>query len=573
MSAAGNGQFDLKHRSRALTEGRDRAAARAYLKGIGYDDEALSKPIVGVANTWTETMPCNFHLRALAKHVKDGIRAAGGTPMEFNTVAISDGITMGTSGMKTSLVSREVVADSIELVALGHLFDAVIALCACDKTIPGTVMALARLDVPGVMLYGGSIPPGHYQGRDITIMDVFEAVGANAAGKITDQELADIEAAASPGAGACGGQYTANTMAMAFEMLGISPIGPSLAPAQDATKADHAYAAGELVVDVLRRGQKPSDLITRESLENAILAVAASGGSTNGVLHLLAVAREAGVPLEIDDFDRIAESTPSLCDLKPGGRFVATDLHAAGGTAVLASRLKELGLLHADAPTVTGKSIGQHADEADEAEGQEVIRPLANPIKKTGGIAILRGNLAPEGSVVKLSGHERRLHSGPARVFEGEEATMAAVTSGQINPGDVVVIRNEGPAGGPGMREMLAVTAAIVGEGLGDSVALITDGRFSGATRGFMVGHVAPEAVHRGPIAAVREGDTVTIDVDNRRLDIDVSDGEIEQRLADYEPPAPTVTKGVLAKYAAQVSSASEGAITRATPVRAPVAR
>ena len=355
-------------------------------------------------------------------------------------------------------------------------------------------------------------------------------------------------------------------MAMAFEMMGVSPIGPSLAPAQDATKADHAYAAGELIVDVLRRGQRPSDLITRESLENAILAVAASGGSTNGVLHLLAVAREMGVPLDIDDFDRIAESTPSLCDLKPGGRFVATDLHAAGGTAVLAKRLKDLGLLHENAPTVTGKSIGQHADEADEAPGQEVIRPLDNPIKKTGGIAILRGNLAPEGSVVKLSGHERRLHSGPARVFEGEEATMAAVTSGQINPGDVVVIRNEGPAGGPGMREMLAVTAAIVGEGLGDSVALITDGRFSGATRGFMVGHVAPEAVHGGPIAAVREGDTVTIDVDNRRLDIDISDEELETRLAGYEPPAPSVTRGVLAKYAAQVSSASEGAITsRAT--------
>jgi dihydroxy-acid dehydratase len=559
--------------SRVILEGPDRAAARAYLKGIGYDDEALAKPIIGVANTWIETMPCNFHLRALAKHVKDGIRAAGGTPMEFNTVAISDGITMGTQGMKTSLVSREVVADSIELVSLGHLFDAVICLCACDKTIPGTVMALARLNVPGVMLYGGSIPPGHYKGKDITVMDVFEAVGANAAGKITDQELADIEAAASPGPGACGGQYTANTMAMAFEMMGISPIGPSLVPAQDVTKSKVAYAAGELVMDVLRRGQKPSDLITRESLENAILAVAASGGSTNGVLHLLAVAREAGVPLDIDDFDRIAESTPSLCDLKPGGRFVATDLHAAGGTAVLASRLKALGLLHADAPTVTGKSIGRHADEANETPGQEVIRPLDDPIKKTGGIAILRGNLAPEGSVVKLSGHERRHHSGPARVFEGEEATMAAVTGGRINPGDVVVIRNEGPAGGPGMREMLAVTAAIVGEGLGDSVALITDGRFSGATRGFMVGHVAPEAVHRGPIAAVREGDTVTIDVDNRRIDIDVSDEEIEQRLADYEPPAPTVTKGVLAKYAAQVSSASEGAITQPAPARTPVAR
>ena len=432
--------------------------------------------------------------------------------------------------MKTSLVSREVVADSIELVTLGHLFDAVICLCACDKTIPGTVMALARLDVPGVMLYGGSIPPGHYQGRDITIMDVFEAVGANAAGKITDQDLADIEAAASPGAGACGGQYTANTMAMAFEMMGISPIGPSLAPAQDATKSDHAYAAGELVMDVLRRGQKPSATSSPATVarERDPRRRGVSGGSTNGVLHLLAVAREAGVAARHRRLrPRSPSPRPSLCDLKPGGRFVATDLHAAGGTAVLAQRLVELGLLHEDAPTVTGKTIGQHAAEAQEQPGQEVIRPLDNPIKKTGGIAILRGNLAPEGSVVKLSGHERRHHRGPARVFEGEEAAMQAVTSGQINPGDVVVIRNEGPAGGPGMREMLAVTAAIVGEGLGDSVALLTDGRFSGATRGFMAGHIAPEAVHSGPIAAVREGDTITIDVDNRRIDLDVPDDEI----------------------------------------------
>jgi dihydroxy-acid dehydratase len=569
MSAAGNGHPDLKHRSRALTEGRDRAAARAYLKGIGYDDEALAKPIIGVANTWIETMPCNFHLRALAAKVKDGIRAAGGTPMEFNTVAISDGITMGTAGMKTSLVSREVIADSIELVTLGHLFDAVIALSGCDKTIPATVMALARLDVPSVMLYGGSIPPGRYQGRDITIMDVFEAVGAHAAGKITDQDLLDIEAAASPGVGACGGQYTANTMAMAFEMLGISPIGPSLVPAQDATKAEVAYAAGELVMDVLRRGLKPSDIITRESLENAIAAVASSGGSTNGVLHLLAVAREAGVPLDIDDFDRIAESVPTLCDLKPGGRFVATDLHAAGGTALLAQRLLEGGHLHSDQVTVTGKTIGEHAKEARETPGQEVIRPLENPLKPTGGLAILRGNLAPEGSVVKLSGHERRHHRGPARVFDGEEAAMAAVTSGEINPGDVVIIRNEGPAGGPGMREMLAVTAAIVGEGLGDSVALLTDGRFSGATRGFMGGHIAPEAVRGGPIAAVREGDTVTIDVAARRIDLDLPEDEIERRLAEYEPPeAPRW--GVLAKYAALVSSASEGAVTQPGPARTP---
>jgi dihydroxy-acid dehydratase len=569
MSAAGNGHPDLKHRSRALTEGRDRAAARAYLKGIGYDDEALAKPIIGVANTWIETMPCNFHLRALAAKVKDGIRAAGGTPMEFNTVAISDGITMGTAGMRTSLVSREVIADSIELVTRGHLFDAVIALSGCDKTIPGTVMALARLDVPSVMLYGGSIPPGRYQGRDITIMDVFEAIGAHAAGKITDQDLADIEAAASPGVGACGGQFTANTMAMAFEVLGISPIGPSLVPAQDATKAEVAYAAGELVMDVLKRGLKPSDIITRESLENAIAAVASSGGSTNGVLHLLAVAREMGVPLDIDDFDRIAESVPTLCDLKPGGRFVATDLHAAGGTALLAQRLLEAGKLHEDQVTVTGKTIGDHAREAHESPGQEVIRPLEHPLKATGGLAILRGNLAPEGSVVKLSGHERRHHRGPARVFDGEEAAMAAVTSGQINPGDVVVIRNEGPAGGPGMREMLAVTGAIVGEGLGDSVALLTDGRFSGATRGFMAGHIAPEAARGGPIGAVREGDAITIDVEARRIDMDVPDDEIERRLADYMPPDPPPA-GVLAKYAALVSSASEGAVTQPQPAGVP---
>jgi dihydroxy-acid dehydratase len=516
-------------------------------------------------------MPCNFHLRALAAKVKDGIRAAGGTPMEFNTVAISDGITMGTAGMRTSLVSREVIADSIELVTRGHLFDAVIALSGCDKTIPGTVMALARLDVPSVMLYGGSIPPGHYQGRDITIMDVFEAIGAHAAGKITDQDLADIEAAASPGVGACGGQYTANTMAMAFEVLGISPIGPSLVPAQDATKSEVAYAAGELVMDVLKRGLRPSDIITRESLENAIAAVASSGGSTNGVLHLLAVAREMGVPLDIDDFDRIAESVPTLCDLKPGGRFVATDLHAAGGTALLAQRLLEAGKLHEDQLTVTGKTIGDHAREAREAPGQEVIRPLDHALKPTGGLAILRGNLAPEGSVVKLSGHERRHHRGPARVFDGEEAAMAAVTSGQINPGDVVVIRNEGPAGGPGMREMLAVTGAIVGEGLGDSVALLTDGRFSGATRGFMAGHIAPEAARGGPIGAVREGDAITIDVEARRIDMDVPDDEIERRLADYTPPDPP-PPGVLAKYAALVSSASEGAVTQPQPTSVPAA-
>src|ERR671916_3496918 len=531
--------MDPKHRSRPLTEGPERAPARAYLHGIGFDAEALAKPIIGVASTWTETMPCNFGLRALAAKVKEGIREAGGTPMEFNTIAISDGITMGTSGMKTSLVSREVIADSIELVGRGHLFDAVVALSACDKTIPGTVMALARLDVPSLMLYSGSIPPGHYKGQDVTIMDVFEAIGARAAGKITDEELTAIEAVASPGAGACGGQFTANTMAMAFQMLGISPLGPSDIPAQDATKAQAAYDAGVMVMDVLARGQRPSEIITREAIENAIAAVAMSGGSTNAVLHLLAVAREMGLELSIDDFDAIAARTPLLCDLKPGGRYVATDMHAAGGTAVVASRLLEAGLLNADAPTVHGKTIGELAEEAKETAGQQVVKPLAEPIKPTGGIAILRGNLAPEGSVVKLSGHERTHHEGPARVFDSEEAAMQAVTAGEINPGDVVVIRNEGPAGGPGMREMLAVTAALMGEGLGDSVALLTDGRFSGATRGFMAGHVAPEAPRGGPIAALRDGDTIVFDVERRELNVELSDEEIGERLASYEPPPP----------------------------------
>jgi dihydroxy-acid dehydratase len=556
--------MDLKHQSRALTDGPHRAPARSYLKGIGLTDEDLAKPIIGVASTWIETMPCNYHLRALANKVKEGIRAAGGTPMEFNTVAISDGITMGTSGMRMSLVSREVIADSIELCARGYLFDAVVALSGCDKTIPGTVMALARVDVPSVMLYGGSINPGHYGGRDVTILEVFEAVGAHATGQIDDEELERVVEAASPGVGACGGQFTANTMAMAFEMMGISPMGPSGVPAQDAGKAQVAYDTGVLVMDVLARGLRPSDLITRESLENAIRAVASSGGSTNAVLHLLAVAREAGVELTIDDFDRLARETPLLADLKPGGRFVATDLHRAGGVAVLAKRLDEAGLLHAGAPTVTGKTVGEHAAEAVEEPGQEVIRPLDNPVKPEGGLAILRGNLAPEGCVVKLSGHERRHAEGPARVFEGEEDAMQAVTTGGIEKGDVVVIRNEGPAGGPGMREMLAVTAAINGAGLGEHVTLLTDGRFSGATHGFMGGHVAPEALRGGPIAAVRDGDTITIDVDARRIDVDLDDEEIARRVAAYEPPQrddqPT---GVLAKYAKLVSSASEGAITR----------
>ena len=557
-----NGKLDPKHNSRALTEGAARAPARAYLHGIGFDAEALSKPIIGVASTWIETMPCNFHLRALSAKVKEGIRAAGGTPMELNTIAISDGITMGTSGMKTSLVSREVIADSIELVARGHLFDGIVALSACDKTIPGTVMALARLNLPGVMLYGGSIAPGRYRGHDVTIQDVFEAVGAHAAGKMSDEDLAELESVASPGAGACGGQFTANTMAMAFEILGISPMGSAMVPAEHADKASVAIEAGKLIMDVLDRGLRPREIITRASLENAIAAIATSGGSTNGVLHLLALAREAGVELDIDDFDRISEQTPLLCDLKPGGAYVATDLYAAGGVPLVAQRLLEAGLLHGGAITVTGRTVGSHAREAKETEGQRVVRPLDEPIKATGGLAILRGNLAPEGCVVKLSGHERRHHEGPARVFESEEEAMAAVVERTIERGEVIVIRNEGPAGGPGMREMLGVTAALNGIGLGEHVALLTDGRFSGATHGFMAGHVAPEAVRGGPIAAVHDGDLITIDVDARRLDVALDDDEIAARVAAYEGNDNAALGGVLGKYAKLVSSASEGAVT-----------
>jgi len=554
--------FDPKHRSRSFLEGPQRAPARAQLKGVGFDDEALAKPIVGVANTWIETMPCNFHLRALAARMKEGIRDAGGTPMELNTVAISDGITMGTRGMKTSLVSREVIADSIELVARGHHFDAVVALSGCDKTIPGTVMALARLDLPGLMLYGGSIRPGSVDGRDITIQEVFEAVGAHAAGRITDEQLREIEDSASPGPGACGGQFTANTMAMAYEVMGISPPGSAMVPAEAGSKADVAYECGRLVVDLLRRGVTARTLITRASLENAIAAATATGGSTNVVLHLLALAREAGVDLHIDDFDAVSTRTPLIGDLKPGGRYVATDLYAAGGVPLVVKRLDEMGVLHRDAPTVDGRTIGEVADAAQETPGQVVIRPLEDPLKPEGGLAILHGNLAPEGCVVKLAGHGRRHHAGPARVFEGEEAAMAAATSGAIVAGDVVVIRNEGPAGGPGMREMLGVTAAITGAGLGEDVALITDGRFSGATHGFTIGHVAPEAYVGGPIAAVREGDTITIDVDARRLDVDLDDATIAERVAAYEAVDSGDRTGVLAKYAALVSSAAEGAVT-----------
>jgi dihydroxy-acid dehydratase len=549
-------------RSRTILEGPARAPARAYLKGIGFDEDALSRPIVGIANTWTETMPCNFHLRRLAERVKDGVRAAGATPMEFNTIAISDGITMGTQGMKTSLVSRELIADSIELVARGHLFDGVVALSGCDKTIPGCVMALARLDVPSVMLYGGSIAPGRFRGHDVTIQDVFEAVGAHAAGDMSDADLAELESVASPGAGACAGQYTANTMATAFEMLGISAMGSAMVPAEDGKKGKVAEDVGRLVVKLVEDGVRPSSIVTLDSIENAIACVAATGGSTNAVLHLLALAREAGVELTIDDFDRISERTPLLADLKPSGRFVATDLYRAGGVRLVAKRLLDAGLLHADAPTVTGRTIGEEGAEADEQPGQEVIRPLDDPIKPTGGLAVLRGNLAPDGCVVKLSGKGRLRQEGPARVFECEEDAFAAVQRKDIQPGDVVVIRNEGPAGGPGMREMLGVTAALVGEGLGESVALLTDGRFSGATRGLMAGHVAPEAPRGGPIAAVRDGDRIVFDVEARRLDVELSDDEIAARIERYKSPPSSVEGGVLGKYARHVGSAAEGALT-----------
>jgi dihydroxy-acid dehydratase len=554
--------FDVKHRSRILTEGPARAPARAYLKGIGFDDEALRKPIVGVAHSWIETMPCNFNNRVLAAKVKEGIRAAGGTPMELNTVAISDGITMGTEGMKTSLASREVIADSIELVARGHFFDAIVCISGCDKTIPATVMAMARLDIPGLMLYGGSVLPGRYEGRDVTILDVFEAVGKHAAGTMTDEELAALEAAASPGMGACGAQFTANTMAMVYEVMGISPIASAMVPAEDATKADVAVAAGKLVMDVLARGQRPSDLITKESLENAIAAAAGSGGSTNVVLHLLALARESGIDLHIDDFDRISSKTPLFCDLSPGGRYLAQDLYRAGGVPLVVKRLKEAGVLHEGQPTVSNMTIGEAAATAVEQPGQKVVLPIEQALAPSGGFAILHGNVAPDGCVVKLAGHDQRHHAGPARVFEGEESAMDAVTHGRIEKGDVVIIRNEGPRGGPGMREMLAVTAAINGVGLGKDVVLLTDGRFSGATHGFMGAHIAPEAVAGGPIAAIAEGDTVTIDVATKRIDVELDDDEIARRVAAYVAPVRDVPRGVLSKYAATVSSAADGAIT-----------
>ena len=555
--------FDPKHRSRAITDGPDRAPARSMFKAIGLTDEDLAKPLIGVANTWIEVMPCNFHLRRLSERVKEGIRAAGGTPIEFNTIAVSDGISMGTEGMKASLVSREVIADSIELVTRGHLLDAVVALSGCDKTIPGTIMALARLDLPSLMLYGGSIAPGHLADKDLTIQDVFEAVGAYNAGKLSAEGLRAVEDAACPGPGACGGQFTANTMAMAGEMLGISPIGTASVPAMDNHKDAVAYDCGKLVMQVLQRGQNARAVITRAALENAITAVCASGGSTNAVLHLLAIAHEAGIELNIDDFDRVSARTPLLCDLKPGGRFVAADLYRAGGVALLARRLLEAGKLHADAQTVTGRTIGDEAGRATETPGQVVVRPLSDPLKATGGLVILKGNLAPEGCVVKVAGHERMLHRGPARVFECEEDAFAAVKARRIKEGDVVVIRNEGPTGGPGMREMLGVTAALVGEGLGETVALLTDGRFSGATHGLMAGHVAPEAARGGPIAAVRDGDSIVFDIKARRLDVEIGDAEIQSRLQSWRAPAPRYARGVFAKYARDVSSASLGAVTR----------
>ena len=553
----------LNRRSRVITQGPDRAPSRAMLKAVGLTDEDLDRPLVGVANTWIEVMPCNFHLRRLSARVKDGIRAAGGTPIEFNTVAVSDGVSMGTEGMKASLISREVIADSIELVTRGHLFDAVVALSGCDKTIPGTVMALARLDLPSLMLYGGSIMPGRFQGRDVTIQDVFEGVGAHAAKKMTDAELLDLESHACPGPGACGGQFTANTMATAFEVLGISPIGTASVPAMDDRKDDAAFRAGEMVMELLKKGLTARQVITRPALENAVAAVAATGGSTNGVLHLLGVAREAEVELRIDDFDRISSRTPLIADLKPGGRFVANDLYHAGGVPLVARQLLDAGRLDGDCMTVTGRTLGEEVRDVEETPGQEVVRPVSAPLKPTGGLVILRGNLAPEGCVVKVAGHERKLHRGPARVFDREEDSFRAVQNGEIREGDVVVIRYEGPVGGPGMREMLGVTAALVGAGLGESVALLTDGRFSGATHGLMAGHVAPEAARGGPIAVVRDGDAIVFDVDARRLDVEVSEQEMDARLRQWSAPEPRYASGVMAKYARLVSSASEGAVTR----------
>jgi dihydroxy-acid dehydratase len=552
-----------KRHSAALTDGPDRAAARAMLKAIGFTDDDLAKPLIGVATSWIETMPCNFNQRELAQRVKAGVRAAGGTPMEFNTISISDGVSMGTEGMKASLISRELIADSIELVVRGHLMDGLVCVVGCDKTIPAAVMALCRLDVPGLVLYNGSIAPGTFRGRDITIQDVFEAVGAYAAGTIDAAELHEVESAACPGAGACGGQFTANTMSTALDFLGISPAGLNGIPALNRGKGDAAEECGRLAMRLLREDVRPSHIVTREAIENAAASVAATGGSTNGVLHLLAIARELDIPFSIDEFDEIAARTPIVASLKPGGKFVATDIFDAGGVALVARELRKRDLVHAGARNVDGRTMGEIADQVVETPGQPVVVPIETPLKPTGGLAILRGNLSPDGCVVKLAGHERLAHRGPARVFDCEEDCFAAVKAGAIRPGDVVVIRYEGPAGGPGMREMLHVTAAIVGEGLGDQVALVTDGRFSGATHGLMAGHVTPEAAHGGPLAVVRDGDTIEFDVTARELRVELSDDEIAARLRDWTPPPPKYTSGVFAKYAALVSSASEGAVTR----------
>jgi dihydroxy-acid dehydratase len=560
MSTSGTSRQALP--SRTILAGRDRAPARAMLRAVGLTDEDFERPLIGIANTWIETTPCNIHLRQLAEWVKEGVREAGGTPLEFNTVVISDGITMGTEGMKTSLISREVIADSIELCARGYMFDGIVALSGCDKTIPGTVMALARLDRPSLMLYGGSIMPGRHDGRDLTIQDVFEAVGARAAGRITDEELHAVECAACPGAGACGGQFTANTMATAFEIMGISPMGSGTVPALEELKQEISRQCGRLVMRLVEEDVRPSQLITRASLENATALVVASGGSTNAVLHLLAVAREAGAEFTIDDIDRISAATPLLADLKPGGRFVALDLHHAGGVGLIAQRLMEGGLIHGDAPTVTGRTVAEEIAEVVEAAGQEVVRPFASPLKPFGGLAILKGSLAPEGCVIKVAGHERTYHRGPARIFEREEDAFAAVQEGRIEAGDVLVIRYEGPKGGPGMREMLGVTAALAGAGLKEHVALLTDGRFSGATHGLMAGHVAPEAAVGGPIAALRDGDIVVFDVPNRRLDVELSETELQNRLQGWSPPPQRYSTGVMAKYARLVGSAAEGAVT-----------
>jgi len=553
---------DLKRQSHNITDRPSRSPARAMLRAVGLSNEDLDKPIIGVANTWTEIGPCNLHLRRLSERIKEGIRSAGGTPLEFNTIAISDGISMGTEGMKASLISREIIADSIELVVRGHSLDGFVALSGCDKTIPGTVMAMARLNLPSVMLYGGTIAPGRFQGKDVTIQDVFEGVGAFAAGKMTEWELIELEGSACPGAGACGGQFTANTMATAMEILGVSPMGSASVPAMTPEKDEVAFQVGRLVMETLRRNLTPRQIITRESLLNAIASVAMTGGSTNAVLHLLSIANEAGVPLSLDDFDAVSSKTPLLADLKPGGRYVANDVYRAGGIPVIAKRLLDGGYLNGDCITVTGRTIAEEAARAVETPGQDVIRPLSNPIKPTGGLFILRGNLAPDGCVIKVVGHNRTAHRGPARVFDNEEAAFEAVQTGTIRPGDVVVIRYEGPVGGPGMREMLAVTGAIVGAGLVHEVALITDGRFSGATHGFTVAHVCPEAAVGGPIAVVRDGDIISMDLNTRTIRLEISDEELAARLRDWKRPEPRYKTGAMAKYARLVSQASEGAVT-----------